>query len=52
MSAPQRLHGRHALLTGAGGGTGLAVTQALPAGNEASYITAQTLVVDGGNVMS
>jgi NAD(P)-dependent dehydrogenase (short-subunit alcohol dehydrogenase family) len=72
----QRLQGRHALFTGAGGSIGLAVTQAflavgkaVPLGRmgdprdiagaavflasaESAYITAQTLNVDSGAVMS
>jgi NAD(P)-dependent dehydrogenase (short-subunit alcohol dehydrogenase family) len=61
MSTSQRLQGQQALLTGAGGGIGLAVT-GVPrdiagaaiflASAESAYITAQTLNVDGGNVMS
>jgi D-sorbitol dehydrogenase (acceptor) len=84
MDGSRRLQSRHALLTGAGGGIGLAVTEAflaagarctiavgkaVPLGytgapadiagaavflasDESSYITAQTLNVDGGSVMS
>ena len=49
MANPQRLRGRHALLTGAGGGIGLAVTEAYLA--EGARCTAVDLTAEPGQAL-